>query len=259
VNNRSIKFGIAFGIIILLFGLLVNPIIGMSNNDDTTPPVTTIFFDPPNPNGENDWYVSNVTVTLNATDDISGVDITFYRIDGGEWQIYEIPFIITKDGDDILIEFYSVDNAGNVEEVQKTWIDIDKTPPFINISFIEIRGNWLTGWYIVFNIYAYDNFSDLERIEILFNNELQETITGAGPEYSWAIRFWPITNSYIKVIGYDFAGNWGFAIIYLDDLNLSSHSRANLVYNNFRSIYFNWLFDRVLFLGEFIRKINQLI
>lgn len=49
---------------------------GELSRDDTTPPVTTLSFDPPTPDGLNGWYVSNVTITLNATDNQSGVNVT---------------------------------------------------------------------------------------------------------------------------------------------------------------------------------------
>jgi hypothetical protein len=59
---------LAIGIILLFVGVAINPITGISSNrDDTTPPVTTISFNPPEPDGENGWYVSNVTVILNAS------------------------------------------------------------------------------------------------------------------------------------------------------------------------------------------------
>ena len=53
---------------------------------DTLPPQTTINIT--GDKGSNGWYVSNVTVTLTATDATSGVDKTYYRIDNGSWNTY---------------------------------------------------------------------------------------------------------------------------------------------------------------------------
>ena len=82
---------LALGVVVLFIGMSTIPVIGSlsvekhiltkeliykseyRNDNDTTPPVTTHNLDPPEPNGLNDWYVSDVTVTLNATDDLSGV------------------------------------------------------------------------------------------------------------------------------------------------------------------------------------------
>ena len=136
-----IKNGLVVGVILLFIGVAVQPSIGLSNNDDTTPPVTTISFEPPVPDGLNGWYVSDVTVMLNATDDMSGVNVTYYRIDGGEWVIYDTPFVLSEDGDDILIECYSIDKVGNVEDVKSSKLDIDQTKPVVILTYEIVGGN----------------------------------------------------------------------------------------------------------------------
>src|SRR5690606_9405050 len=55
---------------------------------DEPAPVTTATPSPAEPDGTNGWFHSNVTVTLSATDDDSGVAGTEYRLDGGEWTGY---------------------------------------------------------------------------------------------------------------------------------------------------------------------------
>lgn len=56
-------------------------------------------------------------VTLNATDTISGVYKTHFRIDGGSWQNYTGPIEVSGDAEHT-VEFYSVDVAGNTEETK---------------------------------------------------------------------------------------------------------------------------------------------
>jgi hypothetical protein len=58
-----------------------------------------------------------VTITLTATDEHSGVDDTFYKIDAGGWETYTGPFDYSETGDHTLY-FYSVDNAGNEEDLK---------------------------------------------------------------------------------------------------------------------------------------------
>lgn len=72
--------------------------------EDTTPPVTTCTITGENP----------VTITLTATDDISGVNYTMYKIDDGTFATYTTPVVVTEVGDHV-VYFYSVDNEGNVE------------------------------------------------------------------------------------------------------------------------------------------------
>jgi len=78
---------------------------------DHTPPVTTCTLD-----GEmqGDVYVGNVTVTLTATDDLSGVNWTKYKLDTGAWTPYTAPFMVSTEGAH-KVYFYSADNAGNTE------------------------------------------------------------------------------------------------------------------------------------------------
>lgn len=79
---------------------------------DETSPVTTCELEG---EMEDDEYISDVTVYLNAVDDHSGVDLTMYKLNVDEWEEYETPFIVSEPGD-YTVRFYSVDNYGNEEE-----------------------------------------------------------------------------------------------------------------------------------------------
>ena len=59
---------------------------------DNTPPVTTIELS--GTTGLNEWFISEVLVTLTATDDNSGVDYTEYSFDGINWLLYTGQFLI---------------------------------------------------------------------------------------------------------------------------------------------------------------------
>jgi hypothetical protein len=78
---------------------------------DATPPVTTCILEG---TMEGDVYTSDVTVTLTATDDLSGVNYTMYKIDGGAWTTYSAPFVVSGKGNHT-VAFYSVDMIGNIE------------------------------------------------------------------------------------------------------------------------------------------------
>lgn len=62
-------------------------------------------------------------VTLTATDGISGVDATYYRIDGGDWIVYSGAFTLEGSGNHS-VEYYSVDVAGNTEAVRTLYVDL---------------------------------------------------------------------------------------------------------------------------------------
>jgi hypothetical protein len=67
------------------------------NPNDSVKPETTITLDSSTPkNGA--WYKTNVTATLSATDDHTGISETQYRINGGQWTTYQSAITFTHDG-----------------------------------------------------------------------------------------------------------------------------------------------------------------
>jgi hypothetical protein len=254
---------LTLGIIVLLMGISTMPLADSLSvakhistkemicksysryDNDTTPPVTTIDIYPYTPNGLKGWYVSDVTITLEATDDISGVNVTYYKINEEEWEIYVEPFKLEVDGYYHHIEFYSVDNAGNQEEVKSVKINIDQTKPTITLEYEITGGNQIQGWELTFTATATDDTSGMNKVEFYLDDILQETVTGPGPTYQSVCRLPPsyplyelkarglilnpeITDEYVKffaiiiiIIGfyynyhfsayaYDNAGNWDF-------------------------------------------------
>ena len=200
-------------ITILFFGVSVTSSIGISNSiDDNTPPVTTCMLDPPVPDGLNDYYISNVNVTLEATDDLSGVKEIYYRLAGDEWNVSTGNVVIFIMDYDCLnygkIEFYAVDFAGNQEEIKSyCCIKIDQLPPFFYLSYEVIGGNPLHGWDLLFTAEAWDDCSGIERVEFLLNGRLQDTVSGPGPNYQWGFKWSGGLKIIIEVRACDFAGN----------------------------------------------------
>lgn len=85
------------------------------NFSDQTTPVTAATVTPAVPTGSNGWYTSDVTVSLTANDDLSGVAKTEYSLDGGTtWQTYTVPVTLSQDGQ-YTVSYRSTDNVGNVE------------------------------------------------------------------------------------------------------------------------------------------------
>ena len=89
---------------------------------DYTPPVTTAI-------GLSDrWAATDVTLTLPATDDLSGVASTYVRVGSATASAYSAPLRLTSEGETTLT-FWSVDRAGNREADNIATVRIDKTPP----------------------------------------------------------------------------------------------------------------------------------
>ena len=92
--------------------------------EDCTAPVTTI-------SGVDDGgvYNENVTITLSATDDKSGVNETIYTVNGGTTTTYSAPFIVDTVGDNE-VAYWSTDNAGNIEPENMVTFTIKEPVPF---------------------------------------------------------------------------------------------------------------------------------
>ncbi len=106
--------------------------------------------------GENGWFVASpVTVTLSATDVISGilgssgVDKVYYRIDGGSWSPKgaTASFTVTVPAGQKeyvrTVEYYATDLAGNAEPVYTLTIGIDsQAPSALPVRPYAIPGGW---------------------------------------------------------------------------------------------------------------------
>src|SRR5256885_9336747 len=93
---------------------------------DDLAPVTTAT--PSGSLGMNGWYTGNVTITLNATDDRSGVSYTTYHLDGSPVRTYVNPIVVSADGIHTLT-YHSVDRAGNIELHKDATFQKDGTAP----------------------------------------------------------------------------------------------------------------------------------
>jgi len=106
---------------------------------DNIAPETKVIFN--GKLGINGWYISNVAITLTATDTGSGINHNYYQVDSGSWNTYTTPFVVSTEGVHTL-KYYSVDNAGNIESVKGPFLSkIDKTPPTITLAKQRISIN----------------------------------------------------------------------------------------------------------------------
>ena len=98
---------------------------------DSTAPHTQAFLS--GTAGTNGWYRSEVQVSLSASDNVSGVQSTVYRIDGGGIQTYGGPFVISALGQHT-IEYWSVDNLNNTEAAQSLAVNVDTIAPVVTTA-----------------------------------------------------------------------------------------------------------------------------
>jgi hypothetical protein len=99
---------------------------------DQLPPVTTASV------------ADEYDVTLTAIDAGIGVDYTMYRLDEGTWTLYTGMFTAGTTGL-VLVEFYSVDLMGNIEDVRSVLAG-DMVAPTTSYEVEGTAGE--AGWYV---------------------------------------------------------------------------------------------------------------
>ena len=135
-------------------------------SSDQISPVTKIVLQSSSPK-VNEWYSSDINVSLNATDDQSGVDKTLYKINNGDWSQYTNSFELPNEGINT-IEYKSIDKAGNEEAIKTEVVKIDKTEPVTAAS--DVPANW-TSKDVSITVSTTDENSGIAKTEYRINND----------------------------------------------------------------------------------------
>ncbi|MEM2891255.1 MAG: hypothetical protein QXJ32_01930 [Thermoplasmata archaeon] len=83
--------------------------------------------------GIHGWHSTSVHVILLASDAGSGVGETWFRVGSGDFQPYGGELLLESDGIH-KVQFYSVDRAGNKEQIRTVDVRIDCHAPELNVS-----------------------------------------------------------------------------------------------------------------------------
>lgn len=90
--------------------------------------------------GTNGWYRSAVSVSLAASDSLSGVQTTFYKLDGGTTKTYTAAFSVSGNGSHT-VNFWSVDKATNTETTRSLAVNIDSNTPGVTTNVSPASAN----------------------------------------------------------------------------------------------------------------------
>ncbi|MBA3065359.1 hypothetical protein FP828_02600, partial [bacterium] len=121
---------------------------------DNTAPETTLAISQPKYIVDGSTYItSNSEVILSATDIISngvtsGVALTEYRIDGGGWIIYQAEQALQLQEGIRTVEYRSIDNVNNTEEIKSITLYVDNTPPVTALMMEGSRYTKADGMYV---------------------------------------------------------------------------------------------------------------
>jgi PKD repeat protein len=100
---------------------------------DKTPPTVSATLSPATPNGANGWWTSNVTVTVNATDNGTVASRQRSTDGGATWVNANTALTVSTEGTTTVL-YRATDNGGNVSEVGSVTVKIDRTQPTVAVS-----------------------------------------------------------------------------------------------------------------------------
>ena len=180
--------------------------------EDNTPPVTTDDYD-------GTWHTSDFTISLTAVDDGSGVAETYYRINQGGVKAVSTDGqpVITSEGADNTLEYWSVDNADNEESTNiLTGIKLDKTPPTIDAPSRIPESDILPDQGVKVSVNVVDSCSSVKNVTLSYKlndsalwNDLAMTLNSTTGLYE-AIIPEQQENTLVKytITAYDNAENY---------------------------------------------------
>lgn len=183
------------------------------------------------------WYTSPVEVSfVYDPEEVAEIWYEYYGL-----HPYTEPFLIDEEGK-ITVEYYWIDYEGVQSSTYNFTLCIDKTPPIVNIQWKTFKENG--DWIVKFNLSAEDSLSGMApRLEIYFNNLLQETIE----VWNWEnVEFLCQWSKYLKYCTFGFycsdnAGNMAY-----EKVNGSDIKSYNIGQRFYTQKFYNIYLQRLL-------------
>ncbi len=192
-------------------------IVDVVSSLDETSPTTTDDYD-------GLWHTTDFTITLTATDDLSGVAKTYYRINDGPNQTVSANGqpLITTEGANNKLEYWSIDNASNEELPHKilTGIKLDKTASTGSIT-INNNATYTTSTSVTLTLTTTDTTSGVYQVRYS-NDGLWDTEQWETPSTT---KTWTLTSEDgTKTVYYQIKDNAGLvSITYSDGIILDTN------------------------------------
>lgn len=179
---------------------------------DTVPPTT---YQPMYTGtlGQGGWYISPVSVSLNAMDATSGISVTYYQVDTDTLRTGNA-FSVSADGAHT-IRYYSVDVACNQETEQTATLKIDRTHPTTSYQLEGVQGD--NGWFlaapVTVTLLASDAITGVQEssgVDKIYYRVDSGPWQIRGPTASFTITIPAGQSEYMRTVTYyatDLAGN----------------------------------------------------
>jgi cytochrome c len=237
---------------------------------DETPPTVSATLDPAQPNGDNGWYTTPVSVTLAAQDDSEGAVTTEYRLDSGEWTAYAGAVVVTGDGEHTL-QYRATDAAGNVSEVGSVSVKIDANGPDVTVTGVSDGGTVghseqvTVGWTAADAVSGVASTSaTLDGAAIASGTELdlyelalgEHTLVVTSTDNAGNVT----TETVVFDVTTSLADLAAFIVRFNEDGTISAKTRANLEYTLDKAIQAADSGSEkytLVYLGQFVDRVNS--
>ena len=115
------------------------------------------------------YFGRDLSVSLKATDDLSGVKQIYFSTENGNFVPYKTPDV-NREGD-YRLSYYSIDNVGNVEDVKRKDFTVDLSPPVTSHEIAEMFKDEIISAKSRISLTASDNLSGVARTVYRFDSE----------------------------------------------------------------------------------------
>ena len=123
------------------------------------------------------YFGKELSITLKSFDKTSEVFNTYYSIDSLPFQIYN-ELIACTDEKEYFIQYYAIDNVGNIERLKKYRFTVDISKPETELSIDGDQYNNIISHRSKIVLKAKDNSSGISKIKISIDNGPESTYKG---------------------------------------------------------------------------------
>jgi hypothetical protein len=169
---------------------------------DTERPTTDVVItESPGTGG---WYMSAVNLLLWASDAGSGVNSTWFSIDSGPWEPYSSDAVPLGSDGEHQVRYYSVDRAGNQEQIRIVDVSIDREGPELDVS-APLNGTELASDEVTVSWSCSDALSGIDFVVVTIDGEFCEYCNASANELM--VGGLSGGDHEVLVTAYDHAGN----------------------------------------------------
>ncbi len=139
---------------------------------DGTPPSTKINYEKARLIHKKELIYSQtgLEIILSATDEMSGVENIYYSLNQAPYTVYRQPIVLSEERSHE-IQYYSVDNVGNIDQIHSQTILIDDSAPKSSYQFSGDTKGMVVSSKVKLELTSDDVISGLEGIYYKINGQ----------------------------------------------------------------------------------------